>query len=511
MNYYATSALMSFFLFGLGCLILFCGIRNFILNKNSKSDQLMLILCIFSFLINFGYAWMGLCFDTDFAYSPRAIGPLSVFLYIAYYMRYISFISKYSVAKSALAIHISVILLIISFPNLIVSESVTFKKTPWGYWYSGSMSPARIIETVGITIAIVYVFEALLWGKKHAPSKREKHVLSQLLAYPVFAGGGFLLDSIIPSIFHIPALPGTCIVFSVGTLWSFYIAEKNRLLGISKENLSGYVFDDVKVPVIVTNPEDRIVLCNKYTSEYLRRNENEMCNFKINGLFKETPSNTYIAIGLESECLLERTEIIDKYGEKLFNIYFVRDITREVNNFKLLKQSKEELERMYILDPLTGVYNRRGFNQKAYELLKGKRGGFVTVFSADLDGLKQTNDNHGHSAGDFSLISLSKILTEWIGEKGIVARFGGDEFVALVYQKDMDNFFPANALNEINTKLHQIKLENKINYDIKCSLGFVIEPCTKDINLETLINKSDNALYEVKHEHHIKRKRRSKK
>ena len=95
---------------------------------------------------------------------------------------------------------------------------------------------------------------------------------------------------------------------------------------------------------------------------------------------------------------------------------------------------ERELRELALLDELTGLQNRRGFLTFAdAELRRTWQAGRGALLAfADLDGLKQINDLHGHAAGDTALGVVARALRETAGGEGLVARWGGDEFVALV-------------------------------------------------------------------------------
>ena len=87
-----------------------------------------------------------------------------------------------------------------------------------------------------------------------------------------------------------------------------------------------------------------------------------------------------------------------------------------------------------VADALTGVPNSRAFRQ-ALELERerlAREGGSAWMLLIDIDGFKRVNDEFGHSAGDAVLVEVAARLHATIGERGIVARFGGDEFAALI-------------------------------------------------------------------------------
>jgi diguanylate cyclase (GGDEF)-like protein len=90
-------------------------------------------------------------------------------------------------------------------------------------------------------------------------------------------------------------------------------------------------------------------------------------------------------------------------------------------------------------DPLTGLYNRRGFAALAESHLRLARRNdrAMLVVCADLDGLKGINDRFGHDEGDRALQRAAVLLHQCLRESDVVARFGGDEFVALAHDADL--------------------------------------------------------------------------
>ncbi|PZD58947.1 hypothetical protein ARC311_20020, partial [Pantoea ananatis] len=80
-------------------------------------------------------------------------------------------------------------------------------------------------------------------------------------------------------------------------------------------------------------------------------------------------------------------------------------------------------------DPLTGVYNRRGFTVMADRLINTSE---HCVIAIDIDHFKNINDTFGHDAGDDALVSLASLLRQACRPTDIVSRFGGEEFIVLL-------------------------------------------------------------------------------
>ena len=96
------------------------------------------------------------------------------------------------------------------------------------------------------------------------------------------------------------------------------------------------------------------------------------------------------------------------------------------------RQREAALRRRAETDPLTGLANRGALFEALAAELAAEEGEGVALFFCDLDGLKAANDRHGHHAGDAVLVEVGRRLRASCGDRALVARFGGDEFVVLV-------------------------------------------------------------------------------
>ncbi|MBF0143759.1 MAG: GGDEF domain-containing protein [Magnetococcales bacterium] len=94
----------------------------------------------------------------------------------------------------------------------------------------------------------------------------------------------------------------------------------------------------------------------------------------------------------------------------------------------------EELEGVARVDALTGVYNRRSFDESLDRLLRScdRKGQPLTLIILDVDHFKRFNDTHGHPGGDQALIALGEVLKETIRPGDFVARYGGEEFAVIL-------------------------------------------------------------------------------
>lgn len=169
-----------------------------------------------------------------------------------------------------------------------------------------------------------------------------------------------------------------------------------------------------------------------------------------------------------------------------------------IYNKEKLQKALGELELLYITDPLTNLYNRRGFEKMASEVFEDcrKTDTPVMVMTVDMDELKKINDNYGHMQGDVAIKMIGNALDYAASGKEICARVGGDEFniVAGDYSEEEGEKFIANVLEYIEGY-------NKVNsmpFRVEISYGSVIIDEYDVGNLEYYMNISDNRMYKQK-------------
>ncbi|NME82083.1 GGDEF domain-containing protein [Clostridium sp. SM-530-WT-3G] len=186
--------------------------------------------------------------------------------------------------------------------------------------------------------------------------------------------------------------------------------------------------------------------------------------------------------------------------EKLYIFEFIKDITDEtvINNSTI--QMQKEIDRINLLsvtDELTGAYNRRFINEYLSvgindDDLKDK---CLSITIMDIDFFKTVNDTYGHSAGDFVLKEIVKLIKSNIRSTEWIARYGGEEFVIVFNHNKSENII--NVIDRIRKTIeeHEFFFEgNKIK--VKASFGVACR--IKDENINTLLEIADKKLYEAK-------------
>lgn len=169
----------------------------------------------------------------------------------------------------------------------------------------------------------------------------------------------------------------------------------------------------------------------------------------------------------------------------------------EKRNQQLLS-AKKEIEGSALHDALTGLPNRRYLDQISREILQNQKYGpeHLSVLHIDLDFFKDVNDKFGHAIGDQTLKRVAKILTSLADEGEFVARIGGDEFIAVLFDTAS-----ADRAVEFSTGLnmlldHPFKIDGAV-FEMGASIGVSVCP-NENIDVWYELGNADIALYEAK-------------
>ena len=176
-------------------------------------------------------------------------------------------------------------------------------------------------------------------------------------------------------------------------------------------------------------------------------------------------------------------------------------VSRDVTE---LRRLQENLATLAERDPLTGLANRRLFDELIEEeVARAQRSSApLAVAFIDLDGLKGINDNHGHDAGDLVLRETAHRLSSLVRRTDVVARLGGDEFVVVYQPNDPSS---SNLIKRIDECLSApISLTLGCSVSCPASIGNA-DSRTVGYNAIALLAAADVAMYEAKRERRASR------
>lgn len=175
-----------------------------------------------------------------------------------------------------------------------------------------------------------------------------------------------------------------------------------------------------------------------------------------------------------------------------------------VRNHLQLKQTRDQLERLADTDGLTGIPNRRYFDQHMtqewYRALRKQS--FLSLLIADIDFFKAFNDHYGHLAGDECLKRIAKTLSEnLVRATDMVARYGGEEFVCLLPDTDQNGLYIlCEKLHHAVSVLEISHPDSKVADHVTLSLGGATIVPDSGRNPEELLKIADQNLYKAKKE-----------
>ena len=207
---------------------------------------------------------------------------------------------------------------------------------------------------------------------------------------------------------------------------------------------------------------------------------------------------------MDSSNLTNVTPVSYQLAVTLKSLFMIEEQNKAKENLQTsLNQFMEDnsrLDQIAKMDELTGLYNRRGFLDKAQIEIgnpenKGKR---ALICFADMDNLKYVNDKFGHDDGDFALREIAAILKDAFREKDIIGRMGGDEFIvfAMIQVSDYEK--------QIKDRIEQITRQHNEAagkpYPIEMSTGISEFLCGTDIDIHEIIERADEKLYKEKAE-----------
>ena len=174
----------------------------------------------------------------------------------------------------------------------------------------------------------------------------------------------------------------------------------------------------------------------------------------------------------------------------------LEEVTKKYDYF--ISQQNEKMRETFdkaVRDSLTGLYNREyldEYSKQAFGRVARSESSLVLIF-IDLDNFKQVNDNFGHNEGDRVLVEVSNIFKKSFRLYDIVVRYGGDEFIVLIEDKEHDTEALEMILQLLVTKIEK----NLKTFGISASYGYAIAPAEAQ-DLASLIELADKRMYAQK-------------
>ena len=174
------------------------------------------------------------------------------------------------------------------------------------------------------------------------------------------------------------------------------------------------------------------------------------------------------------------------------------EMRRSEESRRSLQASAQQLEKLALEDPMTGIANRRCFEQVATQCLResrthGARAACLALI--DVDRFKQVNDGHGHGVGDKVLQVIAAMLCEHVRDEDLAARLAGDEFVLLLRRTELTK--AAEVCERVRRAVADYNWP-AISPGLAVTISIGLAQSRLGDTLETLMHRSDVAMYERK-------------
>lgn len=204
-------------------------------------------------------------------------------------------------------------------------------------------------------------------------------------------------------------------------------------------------------------------------------------------------------------CVLGNSRLM--MDSELFHI-FVMNINNALENLRkqnMLNSMVERLNRIWVYDTLTGVFNRAGFFKFAPHVIQEARrkGNDLFAFFLDMDGLKAINDKYGHDEGDTIIKAMANVLSKVHRHGELLMRYGGDEFVVLSQGYSHED--AATYIMQVEKGIEEYNQASNHPYTLEASMGYSIVAPAEDFDLEAFIETADQEMYKAKKEKKRKR------
>ncbi|MBC3860576.1 diguanylate cyclase [Undibacterium jejuense] len=292
------------------------------------------------------------------------------------------------------------------------------------------------------------------------------------------------------------------------------------------------IFDSINLGLIVVNRQQTITLWNGWVEKHSGVPSINALGKDISMAFSEPPSSALIsaisnainyglpvvlsnALHRSPLPLYERNfEQRDKriqqsisltpinIGEERHCLIQVADSSTSIKREKILRTHSELLKKEATTDGLTGIYNRRFFDEHYKMALAQavRQSSSISIFMVDIDFFKQFNDYYGHIAGDKALIAVATALKKQLQRvSDVVARFGGEEFVLMLPNMQQESAAQfAEKLRLAIWDLHILHEESDIDQQVTVSIGYSTFSGTDTCDPHALLDTADNALYNAK-------------
>ncbi len=246
--------------------------------------------------------------------------------------------------------------------------------------------------------------------------------------------------------------------------------------------------------IVAVDRDGTIRYLNSAAEKFLKSRGGKMIGQKFHYVVDpQRPQEATFAKTGRRDRVAEIRAVEAKLGREKIYIVSIHDITERAN-------MEAQLRALSDVDPLTGLFNRRGFVEAANRqlTLAQRQGWGMSLFFLDLDGLKWINDEFGHLEGDQALIETGAILRKTVRRPDIIGRYAGDEFTILAFDS-ADRTDSADRIAErLRKNLSAHNERKRPDRKISFSIGVAHYSPGNTPSLDKLLDEADFKMYEEK-------------
>ena len=279
--------------------------------------------------------------------------------------------------------------------------------------------------------------------------------------------------------------------------------NENSWLCLNSDYLQG--FDDEKsYHDVFTEKMNAVIVRNGNEYRYNEEYASDKILPDLNVALKKFNKLIFMPIHSQDRCGGYYCAAADKESQTPSSFYYMQRLVVTVNqilesfrsNYHLMAIN-DELSRTHSIDPLTGIYNRRGYFDRIEKLLEESTPVDMMVISCDMDDLKPINDTYGHAEGDEAIMVVADAIRSVCGLNGICARFGGDEFLYTMPVCAKERCI-APVMGLIQSYIDKFNHTAGKPYSVSISSGGAVGTVSGTDDVNELIRRSDRLMYEQK-------------
>ena len=470
-------------------------------HSESRMQKLALLVCASLTMCCLGFLFRSEAMDADsFIIGQKLIYTFvthGMFLMLLFILEY----CRFSIPK-AVETFFHALNFLISFAVLTLNHHPFFYKSYWTVQMDGYCVLEKeygFLHTLAVGLFGLYMAAAVVITVTFSIKnmhKRRRYVWRILIAV-MLPCVSYLIPKITDSDNDLQP-----IAFAAFSLMVLYMIYRNNLYDV--DNIAKrFSIESMDEAIVVFDDIGLFQGCNKKAEELFPELKTAELDSEIT---KEIPALTQLLTEKtgdyrENEKIYSVSVSPVKEGHTVLgHVLKLEDITMEREYTNLLKANKERLESEVVTlanysykDDLTGIYNRRAFEDTVNEIRNSGSLANIVVGCADLNGLKEANDNVGHAAGDEIIKAAGEIIERVFSEYGRTFRTGGDEF-SIIMTRVPEDFEALKAGLEKEAESWHGELVSSLSF----SYGFAFGSSGKSSTVDELLIEADREMYRYK-------------